>query len=140
MSVEGQATIAAKTCSIASWVPKGIAADYNVQSLCFIVLQTMDEESMETEDAPSQGASTVTPDHLVLFLSASPNVPTVSSPPPPMSETPGSKGLGESLYVSPHSQQVSMAEYNAQCTQQALRDLKASPEYKKHTMKCCRSA
>ncbi len=46
-------------------------------------------------------------------------------------------------YVSPHCQQTSMAEYNRQShhyTQQSLRDLKASPEYKQHNMKCKRSS
>ena len=44
-------------------------------------------------------------------------------------------------YLSPISHQISMAEYNRQAhylTQQALRDLKTSPEYKKHIMKCHR--
>ena len=44
-------------------------------------------------------------------------------------------------YVSPHTQQISMAEYNQQAhhfTQQALRDLKTSTEYKQHTMRCHR--
>ena len=45
-------------------------------------------------------------------------------------------------YTSPHSQQISRAEYNRQAhyyTQEAVRNLEESPEYKKHTMKCNRS-
>ena len=40
-----------------------------------------------------------------------------------------------------HAVKISMAEYNMQAqdyTQQALRELKASPEYKKHSLKCHR--
>ena len=45
------------------------------------------------------------------------------------------------LYQSPCSPQISLAEYNCQggdYTQQALRELKASPEYKRHIQRCHR--
>lgn len=44
-------------------------------------------------------------------------------------------------YVSPHSQQISLAQYNREAqsyTQAALRQLKASEEYKQHTQRCHR--
>ena len=50
-------------------------------------------------------------------------------------------GVGDTPYVSPHSRQVSLAEYNTQShhyTAQALRTLKTSQEYKRHTMRCHR--
>ena len=49
--------------------------------------------------------------------------------------------VANTRYTSAISQQISVAEFNMQghyMTQQALRDLKASPEYKKHAMKCHR--
>ena len=62
----------------------------------------------------------------------------LATPPPAV----GALGATEEArYISPHSQQVSMAEYHKQaqhCTQQALRELKASPQYKQHIMKCHR--
>lgn len=45
------------------------------------------------------------------------------------------------LYQSPHLQQVTMAEYEQQArelTSQAVQELKASPEYKRHTQQCSR--
>ena len=45
------------------------------------------------------------------------------------------------VYHSPCSPQISLSEYNAQAgdyTQEALRELKASPEYKRHLQKCHR--
>lgn len=59
---------------------------------------------------------------------------------PPASQASG-EDLADVRYVSPHLRQISLAEYNSQAgylTQQALSDLKASPEYKKHVMKCHR--
>lgn len=44
-------------------------------------------------------------------------------------------------YTSPYARQISKVEYNRQAdlyTQEALRLLKASPEYKKFSMKCQR--
>ena len=44
-------------------------------------------------------------------------------------------------YRSPCSPQISLAEYNAQAgdyTQQALRELKTSPDYKRHIQRCHR--
>ena len=65
-----------------------------------------------------------------------------STPPAPTTTTMTTcEELANSCYLSSISQQVSMAEYNRQShyvTQQALRDLKASPEYKQHTMRCHR--
>lgn len=102
----------------------------------------MDEESMETGDAPSQGDSNLPPDARYPFSSPVPPTSCPAVPLPDLVPTFATKELREdTLYVSPHSQQVSLAQYNIQshhCTQQALRDLKASPEYKKHTMKCHR--
>lgn len=45
------------------------------------------------------------------------------------------------VYQSPCSPQISLAEYNCQAsdyTQQVLRELKASPEYKRHIQRCHR--
>ena len=63
----------------------------------------------------------------------------VLATPPPAAGALGA--TEEARYVSPHSQQISMAEFHRQthhCTQQALRELKASPQYKQHVMKCHR--
>jgi hypothetical protein len=77
----------------------------------------MDEEVMETENVPETGASGL------------------------CACTSHQGSTAQETYTSPHSQQISMLEYNQQThhyTQQALRELKASPDYKKHTMKCKR--
>ena len=49
--------------------------------------------------------------------------------------------LSQQPYHSPHGQQISMAEYKKQSgsyTQQAVKDLKASPEFKMYTQRCLR--
>ena len=67
---------------------------------------------------------------------------------PPSREGPGDIGGGEEdqvgpvpKYHSPHQQQISMSTYHQQAghyTQEAVRQLKASPEYKKYTQRCLR--
>lgn len=50
-------------------------------------------------------------------------------------------GESPQLYRSPHLQQVSSSEYMEQAasyTQQALKELKASPDFKKHMQRCHR--
>lgn len=67
---------------------------------------------------------------------------------PPSREGPGDTKGGEEdqvdstpKYHSPHQQQISMSTYHQQAdyyTQEAVRQLKSSPEYKKHTQRCLR--
>lgn len=94
----------------------------------------MDEEAMETETIPKEGGASPTSLHFTTSQQSGTQSPLQSQ------ECSGGD-TGETPYASLHSQQVSMAEYNQQAhhyTQQALRELKASSEYKKHTMKCHR--
>lgn len=67
--------------------------------------------------------------------------PSASCSPIPGSEPPTNQTTDDTQYTSIHTHQISMAEFNQQShqyTQEAVRNLKASPEYKKHTMKCHR--
>ena len=60
---------------------------------------------------------------------------------PPGTTSGGDGGDPVSKYHSPHLEQVSMALYHQQSdeyTQEAVHQLKASPEYKKHTQRCGR--
>lgn len=105
----------------------------------------MDEEdAMDTGEMESQSDEAVATN---LSFQSSDNTFQFSSQAgavQPLDHTPRSgthEEIANMKYVSPISQQISMAEYNRQgqhLTQQALRDLKTSPEYKKHTMKCHR--
>ena len=61
----------------------------------------------------------------------------------PLSQVSGVARSGEEdvPYSSPHLQQVTLAEYKQQArelTPQAVKQLKASPEYKRYTQKCSR--
>lgn len=111
----------------------------------------MDDESMDTDDvvAPFQEANSLSQPDSISYPSSFPgcagaSAALVASPVSPPAASPVTKTteeLANMKYISPHAQQVSMAQYNQQAhyyTQQALRDLKTSTEYKKHTMKCHR--
>lgn len=111
----------------------------------------MDDESMDTDDvvAPFQEANNLSQPDSISYPSSFPgcagaSAALVASPVSPPAASPVTKTteeLANMKYISPHAQQVSMAQYNQQAhyyTQQALRDLKTSTEYKKHTMKCHR--
>ena len=117
--------------------------------------RAMDEECMETEDSFTLEAHCSPPHPPPPSPYCSPGGAHMGGAPGGCGTTTGSAspaaaaaGLSEpaqggeaARYVSPHSQQISMAEYNMQShhyTQQALRQLKASQQYKQHSMKCKR--
>lgn len=92
------------------------------------------EDSMECEvqDPGPSGDLSPQPAH-------HPGVNGLPSPPLATSQP----SAQQCQYQSPHVQQITAAEYREQSvhvsyTQQALRELKASPEYKKHTQRCQR--
>lgn len=96
-------------------------------------MECEEEEPMESSHlSPSSSTHPQHPCQLGLPLEA--NSPS-SSP------QQGQEAEAVGVYRSPCSPQISQAQYNAQAgdyTQQALRELKASPEYKKHIQRCHR--
>ena len=96
-----------------------------------------EEEPMESSN-PSPPSLSTHPQHpcqLGLSLEAS-----SGSPAPVQLQSQETEAV-VAVYRSPCSPQISLAQYNAQAgdyTQQALRELKASPEYKKHIQRCHR--
>lgn len=97
-------------------------------------MECEEEEPMESSTlSPSPSTHPQYPRQLGLSSEAS-----CSSPAPTQ---PQSEAAAVGVYRSPCSPQISLAQYNAQAgdyTQQALRELKASPDYKKHIQRCRR--
>lgn len=95
-------------------------------------MECEDEEPMESSNlCPSPSTHPQHPCQLGLPLEA--------SSPAPLQQGQEAEAVG--VYRSPCSPQISLAQYNAQAgdyTQQALRELKASPDYKKHVQRCHR--
>ena len=101
-------------------------------------MECEEEEPMESASLspPSPPTHPQSPCQLGLPLDPS----SCSSSPAP-GQLPGQEVKAVGVYRSPCSPQISLAQYNAQAgdyTQQALRELKASPEYKKHIQMCHR--
>ena len=103
-------------------------------------MECEEEEPMESANVspPSPPNHLQPPCQLGLPLEVSSSCSS-SSPAPGQLEGQEVEAVG--IYRSPCSPQISLAQYNAQAgdyTQQALRELKASPEYKKHIQTCHR--
>lgn len=123
-----------------------------------------EEDAMDTEGVATSPGTLQSPLALASNCPTPQSVPHTRSllplptlPPGPLDqsgpsmqapEALGAQGCSRTLeevantrYTSAISQQISVAEFNIQThyvTQQALRDLKASPEYQKYTMRCHR--
>jgi hypothetical protein len=105
-----------------------------------IDMECEEEEPMESVNLspPSPSTHPQPPCQLGLPLEAI-SCSSGSSPAPGQLQGQEAEDVG--VYRSPCSPQISLAQYNAQAgdyTQQALRELKASPEYKKHIQTCHR--
>ena len=107
-------------------------------------MECEEEEPMESANVspPSPPTHPQPPCQLGLPLEVSSSCCSSSSPAPGWHGQPeGQEVEAVGVYRSPCSPQISLAQYNAQAgdyTQQALRELKASPEYKKHIQTCHR--
>lgn len=105
-----------------------------------------DEELMESSclpQSPSSHQHNILIEHIPLPQPSQTGLSLLLTGGSPSSQ-PQSRSQGAEvvdLYKSPCSPQISLSEYNAQAgdyTQQALRELRASPEYKRHIQRCHR--
>ncbi len=120
---------------------KVITAFLPFSTLYRTVMECEEEEPMESVNLspPSPSIQPQPPCQLGLPLEAISCSGSSSSPAPGQLQGQEAEAVG--VYRSPCSPQISLAQYNAQAgdyTQQALRELKDSPDYKKHVQTCHR--